>query len=421
MSSESVRVERIRPAHSRAEPRPERAPMLRRTPFHSRTSALCQGRDWRRWAGYVVASSYELVHEREYHAIRSAAGLIDVSPLFKYRISGPEALGLLNRVVTRDVTKCAVGQVLYTPWCDPDGKVRDDGTLQRLSEDVFRLTAAEPNLLWLTENAVGLQVIIEDESDSLAALALQGPRSRDVLRDVTEADLDALGFFRATEARVAGIPVTISRTGYTGDLGYEIWVGRDSAEALWDALTLHGVRYGLTPAGILALDIARVEAGLLLIDVDYIPAHRAIIEDQKSSPFELGLGWTVKLDKENFVGRKALREEERRGSSWRLRGLEVSWESLERAYGEVGLPPQIPATAWRTSVPVYTSAKQIGYATSGCWSPLLKKYIALAHLRSPHARIGEELEIEVTVEHQRRRADARIVDTPFFDPERKRA
>jgi aminomethyltransferase len=238
---------------------------------------------------------------------------------------------------------------------------------------------------------------------------------------VTEADLDGLGFFRVMEGRIAGIPATISRTGYTGDLGYEIWVGHDRAEALWDALVVAGTPYGLTPAGILALDIARVEAGLLLIDVDYVPAHRAIIEDQKSSPFELGLGWTVKLDKGNFVGRTALLEEKRRGSSWQLRGLDISWESLERAYGEVGLPPQLPTAAWRTSVPVYLGRKQVGYATSGCWSPLLKRYMALAHLHSPQAGIGQELEIEVTVEHQRRRAEARVVETPFFDPERKRA
>jgi aminomethyltransferase len=369
----------------------------------------------------VVASSYELIHEHEYHAIRSAAGLIDVSPLFKYRIHGPDALRLLNHVVTRDVARCAIGQVLYTPWCDPQGKVRDDGTLQRLTEDVFRLTAAEPNLLWLEENAAGLDVTIEDESDGLAALAVQGPLSREILREVVDADLDGLGFFRVTEGRIAGIPATISRTGYTGDLGYELWVGRERAEALWDALVTTGTPYGLTPAGILALDIARVEAGLILIDVDYVPAHRAIIEDQKSSPFELGLGWTVGLEKGNFVGRTALFDEKRRGPSWQLRGLEISWESLERAYGEFELPPQLPATAWRTSVPVYLGGKQVGYATSGCWSPLLKRYIALAHLHSPQADIGRELEIEVTVEHRRRRAGARVVETPFFDPERKRA
>ena len=395
--------------------------MLRVTPFHSRTGPLCQARNWRRWAGYVVASSYELTHEHEYHAIRSAAALIDVSPLFKYRIGGPDALRLVNRVVTRDAGKMAIGQVVYTPWCDASGKVRDDGTLSRLSEDLFRLTAAEPNLLWLQENAVGLDVAIDDESDRLAALAVQGPTSRELLRGITEAELDGLGFFRVTDGRIGGIPVAISRTGYTGDLGYEIWVDRERAEALWDVVVEAGTPYGVTPAGMLALDLARVEASLLLIDVDYIPAHRAVIEGRKSSPFELGLGWTVQLDEGTFVGRGALLEESRRRPAWRFRGLEVGWESLESAYGRAGLPPQLPRIAWRTSVPVYAGGGQVGYATSGCWSPTLQKYVALAHLRAPHAATGTELEIEITVEHHRRRASARVVETPFFNPERKRA
>ncbi len=400
--------------------------MLRVTPFHSRTGPLCQAQNWRRWAGYIVASSYELTHEREYYAIRSAAALIDVSPLFKYLIQGPDALRLLNRVVTRDVAKCAVKQVMYTPWCDGAGKVIDDGTLSRLDEETFRLTSAEPNLRWLADNALGLEASIEDVSDSIAALSLQGPLSRDILKSVSDAELDGLGFFRLTEAKIRDIPVTISRTGYTGDLGYEIWAEAERAEPLWDALIDAGTPFGLTPTGMLAMDAARIEAGLLLIDVDYVPARKALIEDQKSSPFELGLGWTAKLDKgggDYFVGRAPLLEESRRGPSWRLMGLEVEWEALERIYGEFGLPPQLPTAAWRTSVPVYAEGggAQVGYATSGCWSPILKKYIALAHLRSGHARPGNELSIEVTAEHRRRKAAARVVETPFFNPKRKRA
>jgi aminomethyltransferase len=155
--------------------------------------------------------------------------------------------------------------------------------------------------------------------------------------------------------------------------------------------------------------------------VDYYPAHRAVIEDRKSSPYELGLGWTVKLDKPYFVGQEALRAERERRPAWEFRGIDIDWESLERAYGEVGLPPQLPGTAWRTSVPIYARGTQVGYATSGCWSPVLKRYVALAHLRASHAKVGTELEMEVTVEHQRRRADVRVAKTPFFDPERKRA
>ena len=395
--------------------------MLRGTPFHSRTRALCRAQNWRRWAGYIVASSYELTHEREYYAIRSAAALIDVTPLYKYVIRGPDAERLLNRVVTRDVTKCVVNQVMYTPWCDEAGKVIDDGTLSRLGEDMFRLTAAEPNLRWLWDNAVGLDVDIEDVTDSVAALALQGPNSREILKRASDAGMDGLKFFRLTAARIDGVPVTISRTGYTGDMGYEIWLAAGQAERVWDALVSCGTPRGLTPAGIFALDVARIEAGLLLIDVDYVPAHRALIESRKSSPYELGLGWTVKLGKGDFVGRGALLAEQRRGPAWQLRGLEVDWDSLEKVYGVVGLPPQLPSVAWRTSVPVYSGGKQIGYATSGCWSPILKKYIALAHLRAEHARPGGVVAMEVTVEHQRKRAKARVVETPFFDPPRKRA
>ncbi|HEX9692409.1 MAG TPA: aminomethyltransferase family protein [Gemmatimonadales bacterium] len=390
------------------------------TPFHERTSALNRAQQWRRWAGHIVASGYELTHEREYHAIRSAAAVIDVSPLYKYDVQGPDAARLLDRVVTRDVTRCAVGQVLYTPWCDARGKVLDDGTLQRLAEQHFRLTAAEPNMRWLQDNAIGLDVAIADVSARIAALAIQGPAARAVLAGITDADLDGLRFFRLTNGTVAGIAATISRTGYTGDLGYELWVDAADAVRLWDAVLARGESYGVIPAGILALDMARVEAGLILLDVDYVPARKAVIESRKSSPLELGLGWTVALDKPYFVGCEALRAEAAREPAWQLHGLAVEWESLERAFAEFALPPQVSPVAWRTSVPVYDHGSQVGYATSGCFSPLLKQSIALAHLESRVARLGTELEIEVTVEHRRRRAAARVVALPFFDPERKR-
>ncbi len=395
--------------------------MLRTTPFHARTSALCQAQNWRRWAGYIAASSYELNHDREYHAIRSAAALIDVSPLYKYLLRGPDAQRLLNRVVTRDVEKCAVNQVMYTPWCDEAGKVIDDGTLSRLGEEMFRLTAAEPNLRWLQDNAVSLDVTIDDVSDSIAAVALQGPNSREILKRASDADLDGLRFFRLTSGRVQDVPVTISRTGYTGDLGYEVWVDAERALSLWDSLVSAGEPYGITPAGMLALDVARIEAGLLLNQVDYIPANKALIEARKSSPFELGLGWTVVLEKDHFVGQTALLEERKQDPEWQFKGLEIEWDSLEEIYNGFGLPPELPTVPWRTSVPVYSHDRQIGYGTSGAWSPTLKKYIALAHLQARHAEPGTELTMEVTAEHQRKHARARVVDPPFFDPERKRA
>jgi aminomethyltransferase len=370
-----------------------------------------------------VASSYELHHDREYHAIRSSAAVFDVSPLFKYHVRGRDAVRLVDRVVTRDVGRAAVGQVLYTPWCDGEGKVLDDGTVAVLSPEFIRMTSADPGYRWLAVNARGLDVEIEDVSESIAALALQGPNARTILEHAAGTDLGALRFFRLTAALIRGVPVTITRTGYTGDLGYEIWMEANHALPVWDALMAAGGPYGLTPAGLLALDVARIEAGLLLLDVDYVSARKALIEAQKSSPLELGLDWTVAFRKEAFVGREALLAERARPAAWKFVGVEVDWEALERLYTEVGLAPRLPTTAWRTSVPLYAigAEHQVGYATSGCWSPLLKRYLTLAHLEAPYAVPGRELEIEVTVEHRRRRALARVQPLPYFNPERKRA
>jgi len=395
-------------------------PLLKRTPFHARTAPLVRAQTWRRWAGYEVASGYEPHPDREYAAIRNAAALLDVSPLYKYLINGPDASRLLDRMVTRDVAKCRVGQVLYTPWCDVHGKVIDDGTISRLDERTFRLTSAEPNLRWLSMNAVGLDVSIEDVSERIGALALQGPLSRTILQQLTPADLTGLKYFRLVQTTVRDIPVTISRTGYTGDLGFELWADAEHAVPVWDALIEAGTPYGITPAGIWALDLARIEAGLVMLDVDYFSAHRAMIEDQKSSPFELNLAWTVNADKGPHNGRRALRAERARGPAWGFVGLDVDWRSLETIYAERGLPPQLPTVAWRTSAPAYKGGTQIGYATSGCWSPLLKKYLALAHITSPHFQPGAEVELEVTVEHRRKRANAIVRKLPFFDPPRKK-
>ncbi len=395
--------------------------MLKTTPFHARTAPLVRAQTWRRWAGYQVASAYEPHPDREYAAIRNAAALFDVSPLHKYLIGGRDAARLLDRMVTRDVMKCAVGQVFYTPWCDADGKVIDDGTISRLDESTFRLTSAEPNLRWLSMNAVGLDVAIDDVSERTAALALQGPRSRAILDELVPRALADLKYFRLVHTTLRDIPVTISRTGYTGDLGYEIWLDAKHALAVWDALIDAGTPHGITPAGIWALDLARIEAGLVMLDVDYFSSHHALIPDQKSSPLELNLGWTVSATKGPYNGRRALRAEKTRGSAWNFVGIEVSWTSLERLYAERGLPPSLPTVAWRGSAPILRHGKQIGYATSGCWSPLLKKYLALAHVMAPHYSPGTHAEMELTVEHRRKRVESTIRKLPFFDPERKRA
>jgi aminomethyltransferase len=393
------------------------------TPFHARTSTLCESWEWRNWAGYLAAGLYEPSHEREYYAIRQSAGLIDISPLFKYDLSGPDALRLVNRMVTRDVSQCAVGQVMYTPWCDEAGQVIDDGTVARLAADHFRLTAAEPGLGWFELCSLGFKATIKDVSNQLAALALQGPLSRKILSNVVDGvDLDTLRYFRLAQARFDGRPIIITRTGYTGDLGYELWVAPEHAEPLWDRLMECGHGYGITPAGIIALDIARIEAGLIMLGVDYVSAHTALIEAQKSSPFELGLGWAVSFDKNDFVGKGALLAEQKHGSEWALVGLEVDWPSLEKVYAAVGLTPRLAGRASRLAVPVYNhKGRHIGQITSHTFSPLLKKYIGLGQLESRYARPGTSVLMEVTVEHVRQKVLARVAKLPFFEPARKRA
>jgi aminomethyltransferase len=395
--------------------------MLKTTPFHARTAPLILGETWRRWGGYAVASAYDLTHEREYAAVRNSAALFDVSPLKKYLVSGRHSVQLLDRMVTRDVAKTKVGQVLYTGWCDARGKMIDDGTITRLDETTFRFTAAEPNLRWLAKNAFRLDVDVEDISEAYGALALQGPLSRAILNAVAEQPVDGLKYFRYMPARIAGVDVHISRTGYTGDLGYELWIPAEHALRVWDVLVSKGADYGMTPAGIWALDVVRIEAGLIMLDVDYHSAHHAHIEEQKSSPYELSLDWTVALDKEAFNGKRALQEEKANGSAWRFVGIEVDWDSFEALHAAAHLAPILPTVAWRVSTPIYRAGEQIGYASSGCWSPLLKKYIALAHLRAPHFAPDTAVEIEVTVEHQRKRANAWVRKLPFFDPPRKKS
>jgi len=391
------------------------------TAVHARTFALAESLNYREWSGYYAVSAYEAHHEHEYNAIRNASALIDVSPLFKYRVSGRDAVKLVDRVITRDATKLAVGQVYYTPWCDEHGKVIDDGTVTRLSDDTFRWTAADPSLRWLTQNAIGLDVAIDDVSEEVAALALQGPTSGRLLMAVADADIGGLKYFRMTRGAIAGVPVEISRTGYTGDLGYEIWMPWDRAIDVWDALMRGGRPFDIHAAGMLALDVARVEAGLLLIDVDFNSSKKALIEGEKYTPYEMGLGRLVQLDKRPFVGRDALVGEQRRGSAQRIVGVEISWPAVEKLFDDHGLAPQIPTAASRTAVPVYKNGRQVGRATTTTWSPVLKKLIALATIATPHVAEGTALEFEITVEAVRHRVPAKVVKTPFFNPDRKTA
>ncbi len=391
------------------------------SPFHSVTSPLCISQEWREWSGYLAAVTYQHTHEREYFAIRNSAALIDVSPLFKYDLRGPQAQELVGRIITRDISKCQVGQILYTPWCDDDGKVIDDGTVWKLAPDHFRITAADPSLRWFQDCGYRLEVEVEDVSERVAAVALQGPSSREILRQAAGAeDLDSLRYYHLTEGEIGGASVTITRTGYTGDLGYEIWLDPSEAASVWRRLMTAGEDYGLLPAGLAALDLARLEAGLLLIEVDYISSLKALTETRKSSPLELGLGWAVALKAANFVGRRALLDEARVGSAWALVGLAVDWSDLDRLFGRHDLPAQVAGRASRLAAPVYRQGRQIGQATSMGFSPLLKRFIGLASLERRHAGIGSLVELEMTVDYQRERVPARIVPRPFYNPPHKR-
>jgi aminomethyltransferase len=389
------------------------------TAVHERTFALCESLNYREWAGYYAVSAYESHHEHEYNAIRNASALIDVSPLFKYLVTGPDAPRLVDRLITRDVSKMAVGQVFYTPWCDEHGKVIDDGTVSRLGEQTFRWTAADPSLRWFRQNAEGLKVEIEEISEQVAALALQGPTTAALLRSVTDTDLQGLKYFRVTSGTIAGVPVDISRTGYTGDLGYEIWMPARRAVEVWDALMSAGRPFDIKPAGMLALDVARIEAGLLLIEVDFFSSRRAMIPLQKYSPYEMGLGRLVDLEKARFIGQRALREEHARGPARQIVGLEIDWTEVEGIYDKAGLAPAVATTASRIAVPVYRNGRQVGRATSTTWSPVLKRMIALATIDRPHYAEGTQLQMEITVEATRHTVGAKVVKTPFFNPPRK--
>jgi glycine cleavage system T protein (aminomethyltransferase) len=393
------------------------------TAFFPREEELNTKRTWGEWSGYFAAAVYADFHDIEYNAIREAVAVIDASPLYKYEVSGPDAMRLLDRVMTRDMTKLAVDRVYYAPWCDEAGKMLDDGTIARLAEDRYRITAADPCYRWFLLNATGLDVDVRDVSDDTAALALQGRLSRDLLEEVTGADWTDVRYFGRRMSEIAGVPVDVTRTGYTGDRGYELWMPTDGALAVWDRLFEVGQRYGIHPAGIRALDVARVEAGLILIEAEYTSARHAVSTEQEYSPFELGLGRLVDFDKAaDFNGRRALLEERRNGGpARRLVGLELDWSGIEAMYAKHGLAPAISPLTHRDAVPVYRDGKQIGRATSITWGPTIKKMVGFGSLDKAHEKLGRRVSVEWSVEGERGKVGATVVSTPFFDPERKRS
>ena len=398
--------------------------MPRHTPFFPRIRALCESYAYKEWSGMLAVRAYDTHSEREYVALRHTAGLLDVTPLYKYDVTGPDALIFAARVWCRDISKLSIGQVTYSAMADYNGKCLDDGTIVRLAENHIRMSTSESWMHWWRKCAEGLDVVIEDTTHSLAVLAIQGPLARKILGPLVAWDLNKMRFFRSRNTVFAGdIPVTISRTGYTGDLGYEIWIPNEHALAVWDAIIEAGAPHGLEPVGLDALDVVRIEAGFVLQGVDYISAASCITDGRMSTPEEAGLGWTVDLDRAPFVGQKALREEAIKGSKWSLVGLELDWAELEALYESEGLPPHLAPVACRNAVPIYDPGghNQVGQVTSSVWSPLLKKYLCIGQVYRAYAKLGAKLRVEHTPEFERRQVTARVVETPFFNPERKRS
>ena len=392
------------------------------TAFYPREVALNSHLAWGEWSGYHSAAVYADFHDIEYNAIREAAAVIDVSPLYKYVVRGPDAGRLLDRVMTRDIAKLQIDQVCYTPWCDEEGKVIDDGTVTRLTEDSYRITAADPCERWFRMNARGLDADVEDVSDVTAGLALQGRLSREVLEETTGQDWSDVKYFRRRVTEIAGVDVDVTRTGYTGDRGYELWIPVDGALAVWDRIFEVGQRYGIHPAGIRALDVSRVEGGLILIEVEYSSSHRAIAPEQHYSPFELGLGRLVDLGKPAaFNGKRPLvAEKQAGGPARRLVGLELEWAGIEGLFAKHGLAPAVSPMVHRDPVPVYKEGKQVGRATSITWGPTIKKMVGFGSIDRRFEQAGTRLSVEWSVEGERGKVAATVVPTPFLDLERKR-
>jgi aminomethyltransferase len=401
------------------------------TAFHSRTAALNRTGLWKHWSGFLVAPQYQHSLTAEYYAIRNAAALLDTSPLFKYRLAGAGARAVLERGLARDIGGCGVGRAQYTCWCDARGFVVQDGVVMQVAPGEYLLTAAEPALRWFRRIARDIgaaDATIEDVSDAYGILALQGPHAHDVLRRLTD-DATGLRYFGVTRTGVAGREVILSRTGYTGDLGYELWIRAADAEAVWDALMAAGEDWNVTPIGTTALKMARVEAGLLLMGVDFHTSRYAWVDEERDTPLELGWDWmfrTLEDDGRDFIGREPIATQRAdSGGRWRTVGLGVDWDDYERVYGDAGVLPPRHEVYRESTMSVYRRDAEpwtyAGYATSFLTSSLLKRPIALAKLPPDLAAPATEVDLEVSVVRRPRTVLARVERLPFFDPPRKTA
>jgi aminomethyltransferase len=399
--------------------------MIQTTPFHERLSALNTTGLYGHWSGYLSAQKYGMSAKHEYFAVRNSAGYFDTSPLYKIRITGKDAEKFLGGVMTRDIRLCRPGKAQYTLWCDERGYVLEDGVVFRHSDNEFLLTAAEPNLGYLSDLVGRLDVAIEDVTDQYGMLAIQGPRSRGILTKVAP-EVESLGFFDHTEAKIGGGSVTISRTGYTGDLGYEVRVGADDALDVLDAIVEAGEGQGFRPFGEEALLMTRIEAGLVLINVEFSSSRYAYTDHDRVTPKELGFGWMLKgidADDRPFIGRNAIRRElAEKTSRWSSVGLYVDYADYNRIYNEAGLIPPMDETPLDYESMLYDDdGERIGYATSLMYSPMLQRHIAMARVRPDLATSGSKVNLELTINHQYETVAAHVTRLPFFNPPRKTA
>ncbi len=399
--------------------------MIKETPFHPRTAAANLTGLWSHWSGYLSADRYQMSDKFEYWAIRNAAGVIDTSPLFKYRIRGRDAERFLAGMLARDIRKCRPGQAQYTVWCDDAGWVLEDGVVLRMSDDDFMLTTARPNMAYFADHTDSMAVEVEDVSDVYGALALQGPYAREILNQIAP-DIEEIGYFHLTSAKIGDAPVTVSRTGYTGDLGYEIWVEADDAVGVWDRLFEMATPYGVIPAGQNALLMTRVEAGLILIDIDFKSARYSWNDDQRATPLELGMGWMLRdtdEDDRHFIGRRAIEKERaEKTSRWRTVGIVADWQDWNRAYTERGLVPPKDHTPTHGVHMLYDEKdRQVGWTPSFLYSPLLQRHIGIARIRPEHAAPGTKVQLEVTIDHKYDMVGAEVARLPFYNPPRKTA
>ena len=399
--------------------------MIRTSPFHERTSAANATGLWAHWSGYLSAAKYQISEKFEYFAIRNSAGLFDSSPLFKYRIHGPDAERFLGGILARDIRACPVGHGQYTIWCDERGYVVEDGVILRHAADDYMLTSAEPNLAYFADAIGRHRVEIDDVSEQYGVLAVQGPSSGAILAGL-DPRVGKLEYFGLTKAKIGGVPVTVSRTGYTGDLGYEIWTAAEDAVAVWDSVVEASKGRGVIPFGLTALSMARIEAGLLLLDVDFQSSRFAWTDAHRSTPIELGLGWMFRDlagDDRAFLGREAIaREIAEKTSRWKLTGLVLDWRDYDRHFDEAGLIPPKDHTPIEEEYYIYDDdLKQLGYATSLMYSPMLQRHIALARVPLALTAPGSRVKLELAVSHRYEYFDAHVTRLPLYNPERRTA